>query len=66
MTAPMRVASGSPVQTVTYRFGETVAAPAEEPSKAIDPDSIQKPNRSGKGGKLGGSSSSGETADTQH
>jgi murein L,D-transpeptidase YafK len=65
LPAPIRVAaSTSPVQPVTYRFGETIAAPSEEPSKAIDPDAIQKPNRSGKGGKLGGSSS--ETTDTQH
>ena len=63
--APVRVAS-SAVQPVTYRFGEvtSIPAPGEEPTKAVDPDAIQKPNRSGKGGKLGGSSS-GETADTQ-
>ncbi len=66
MPAPIRVASGSPIQPVTYRFGETVAAPSLEPSKAVDPDAIQKPNRSGKGGKLRGSSSGGETSDTQH
>jgi murein L,D-transpeptidase YafK len=65
LPAPIRVAaSTSPVQPVTYRFGETIAAPSEEPSKTVDPDAIQKPNRSGKGGKLGGSSS--ETTDTQH
>jgi hypothetical protein len=65
LPAPIRVAaSASPVQPVTYRFGETIAAPSEEPLKAVDPDAIQKPNRSGKGGKLSGSSS--ETTDTQH
>ena len=66
LPAPVRVAaSASPVQPVTYRFGETVA----EPSKAVDPDSIQKPNRSGKGGKLSSgasTSSGGEATDTQH
>jgi hypothetical protein len=68
LPAPVRVAaSASAVQPVTYRFGETVASPSPvpEPSKAIDPDAIQKPNRSGKGGKLG-SPSSGEPTDTQH
>jgi murein L,D-transpeptidase YafK len=67
LPAPVRVAaSASPVQPVTYRFGETVA----EPSKTVDPDAIQKPNRSGKGGKLSSSgatpSSGGEATDTQH
>ncbi len=64
--APVRVAS-SAVQPVTYRFGEvtSIPSPAEDTSKAVDPDAIQKPNRSGKGGKLSGSSGS-ETADTQH
>ena len=71
LPAPVRIAaSASAVQPVTYRFGETVAtpsaAPAQEPSKAVDPDAIQKPNRSGKGGKLSNSSSSGEPTDTQH
>ena len=70
LPASVRVAaSASAVQPVTYRFGETMAAPsaapAPEPSKAVDPDAIQKPNRSGKGGKLS-SSSSGEPTDTQH
>ena len=64
LPASIRVAaSTSPVQPVTYRFGETIAAPSEEPSKAVDPDAIQKPNRSGKGGKLSGSS--GDTTDAQ-
>lgn len=67
LPASIRVAaSTSPVQPVTYRFGETTAAPSEEPSKTVDPDAIQKPNRSGKGGKLSGSSSTGETSETQH
>ena len=71
LPASVRVAaSASPVQPVNYRFGETVAspsaAPAQEPSKAVDPDAIQKPNRSGKGGKLSSPSSSGEPTDTQH
>ena len=64
--APVRVAAGSsPVQTVTYRFGDT----GEEPSKAVDPDALQKPNRSGKGSKLSAdpsSSSNAEATDTQH
>jgi hypothetical protein len=68
LPAPVRVAASvTPVQPVTYRFGETApspsAAPAPEPSKAVDPDAVQKPNRSGKGGKL--SSGSGEPTDTQ-
>ncbi len=66
LPASIRVAaSTSAVQPVTYRFGETIAAPSEEPSKAVDPDAIQKPNRSGKGGKLSGSSS-GDTTEAQH
>ncbi len=54
------VPARSPVQPVNYRFAPsaapapTPAVPAaqEEPSKAVDADAIQKPNRSGKGGKL--------------
>ena len=70
-SAPMRVAAQSAVQPVTYRFGETTAmaspAPAatsDDSTKAVDPDAIQKPNRSGKGGKLSGSSS-GDAGDGQ-
>jgi len=71
LPASVRVAaSTSAVQPVTYRFGETIATPSaasvQEPSKAVDPDAIQKPNRSGKGGKLSSPPSSGEPTDTQH
>ena len=62
-------APASSVQPVNYRFGDTSAsapaprpaaiAQAQEPSKDADPDSLQKPNRTGKGGKLGGSSPAG-------
>ncbi len=60
--APMRVASGNSFQPVNYQFSAT--APAAAPAKAApdDPDALQKPNRSGKGGKLGGSSSSATDA----
>ena len=65
--APVRVASSSsPVTPVTYRFGDTVS----EPSKAVDPDAVQKPNRAAKGGMLNNGpstfSSSAEPVETQH
>jgi murein L,D-transpeptidase YafK len=48
--------AASSVQTVNYSLSSaTFAAPPPEPAeapKAVDPDSLQKPNRSGKGGKL--------------
>jgi murein L,D-transpeptidase YafK len=59
--APMRVASGSSYQPVNYQFSATApaAAPAQGDAEATqdNPDALQKPNRSGKGGKLSGPTS---------
>jgi hypothetical protein len=55
--APALASAASSVQTVNYSLSSAAfaappsPAPAEAP-KAVDPDSLQKPNRSGKGGKL--------------
>jgi murein L,D-transpeptidase YafK len=61
-TAPVRMPPETAVQPVTFRTAPftppspapkpVTVTPAEDPAKVVDPDSIQKPNRSGKGGKL--------------
>ncbi len=65
--APVRVASGASFQPVNYQFSQTgaAAAPAQAPAaqsnapvSSTDPDMLQKPDRSGKGGKWSASSSS--------
>ncbi len=63
----LSVGGGNSVWPVTYSRTAALATPAppaspeaaqdQQPTKAVDPDSLQKPNRSGKGGKLGGSAS---------
>lgn len=53
--APLRAAAPAPVKPVNYApaaWATGAAAPVEQPSKTVDPDALQKPNRSGKGGKL--------------
>jgi murein L,D-transpeptidase YafK len=63
---PPALASASSVQPVNYSLSSAFAAPlpsAEQGSKTIDPNSLQKPNRSGKGGKL--SAPGSEAGDTQ-
>ncbi len=69
--APLRAAAPAPVRAVNYAVGSSYAAQApamtaapalvEQPSKAIDADALQKPNRSGKGGKLPAPADAGET-----
>jgi murein L,D-transpeptidase YafK len=60
------LASATPVQPFKYGLSPAVAAPpAVEASKAVDSDALQKPNRSGKGGKLAAASPSAEPSDVQ-
>ncbi len=65
---------GNPVWPVTFSQNAPYAPPhapaspstasAEQPTKDVDPDAIQKPNRSGKGGKLSASAPT-ESSDGQ-
>ncbi len=54
-SASSRVSTGSAAQAVNYSPSGIITAPgftADDPSKDVDPNAIQKLNRSGKGGKL--------------
>jgi murein L,D-transpeptidase YafK len=58
--APVLAAVASPVQPVNYSLSSAVVAPPApaEASRAVEPDALQKPNRSGKGGKLSAAAAS--------
>ncbi len=70
--ASMRVAAASSAQPVSFQVGTAAPStqtppvsvqPVDDPaSKAVDPNALQKPNRSGKGGKLSGPTPPTESA----